>query len=144
MAWRALRRVGPVLAPRCPRFSPPPSPLRVPAARRLATSSLVLSGEWRPGGGGGRKAQFCREPSLPLCQGSRRGGLRRPPGSVRKARPARWPACRRGGWRGRRVPQLSPPPPGGAGCGAGPGRVVAGRWRRGGRGGERGKAWQDG
>ncbi|KAM6381123.1 glycine cleavage system H protein, mitochondrial [Pluvialis apricaria] len=42
MAWRALRRVGPVLAPRCPRFSPP-SPLRVPAARRLATSSLVLS-----------------------------------------------------------------------------------------------------
>ncbi|XP_074014180.1 glycine cleavage system H protein, mitochondrial [Numenius arquata] len=42
MAWRALRRVGPVLAPRCPRLSPPP-PLRVPAARRLATSSLVLS-----------------------------------------------------------------------------------------------------
>ncbi|KAM6057676.1 glycine cleavage system H protein, mitochondrial [Chlamydotis macqueenii] len=42
MAWRALRRVGPVLAPRCPRFSPPLSP-RVPAARGLATSSLVLS-----------------------------------------------------------------------------------------------------
>ncbi|XP_050760274.1 glycine cleavage system H protein, mitochondrial [Gymnogyps californianus] len=41
MAWRALRRVGPVLAPRCPRLSAPP--LRVPAARRLATSSLVLS-----------------------------------------------------------------------------------------------------
>ncbi|KAM6354434.1 glycine cleavage system H protein, mitochondrial isoform 2-T2 [Alca torda] len=41
MAWRALRRVGPVLAPRCPRLSPPS--LRVPAARRLATSSLVLS-----------------------------------------------------------------------------------------------------
>ncbi|KAM6250507.1 glycine cleavage system H protein, mitochondrial [Spheniscus humboldti] len=41
MAWRALRRVGPVLAPRCPRLSPPP--LRLPAARRLATSSLVLS-----------------------------------------------------------------------------------------------------
>ncbi|XP_068267508.1 glycine cleavage system H protein, mitochondrial [Nyctibius grandis] len=39
MAWRALRRVGPVLAPRCPRLPP----LRVPAARRLATSSLVLS-----------------------------------------------------------------------------------------------------
>ncbi|XP_029881935.1 glycine cleavage system H protein, mitochondrial [Aquila chrysaetos chrysaetos] len=47
MAWRALRRVGPVLVPRCPRFSPPllllPLPPRVPAARRLATSSLVLS-----------------------------------------------------------------------------------------------------
>ncbi|XP_049662617.1 glycine cleavage system H protein, mitochondrial [Accipiter gentilis] len=46
MAWRALRRVGPVLAPRCPRFSllpPPPISPRVPAARRLATSSLVLS-----------------------------------------------------------------------------------------------------
>ncbi|XP_074896054.1 glycine cleavage system H protein, mitochondrial [Buteo buteo] len=44
MAWRALRRVGPVLAPRCPRFSlPPPLPPRVSAARRLATSSLVLS-----------------------------------------------------------------------------------------------------
>ncbi|KAM9625049.1 glycine cleavage system H protein, mitochondrial [Morphnus guianensis] len=48
MAWRALRRVGPVLALRCPRFSlllppPPPLPPRVPAARRLATSSLVLS-----------------------------------------------------------------------------------------------------
>ncbi|XP_061863716.1 glycine cleavage system H protein, mitochondrial [Colius striatus] len=46
MAWRALRRVGPVLAPRCPRLSllpPPPLPLRVPAARPLATSSLVLS-----------------------------------------------------------------------------------------------------
>ncbi|XP_065497136.1 glycine cleavage system H protein, mitochondrial [Caloenas nicobarica] len=40
MAWRALRRVGPALAPRCPRLSPP---LRVPAARRLVTSSLVLS-----------------------------------------------------------------------------------------------------
>ncbi|XP_075621579.1 glycine cleavage system H protein, mitochondrial [Balearica regulorum gibbericeps] len=40
MAWRALRRVGPVLVPRCPRLSPQP---RVPAARRLATSSLVLS-----------------------------------------------------------------------------------------------------
>ncbi|KAM6064759.1 glycine cleavage system H protein, mitochondrial [Theristicus caerulescens] len=43
MAWRALRRVGPVLAPRCPLLSPPPPSLRVPAARRLATSSLVLS-----------------------------------------------------------------------------------------------------
>ncbi|XP_061228771.1 glycine cleavage system H protein, mitochondrial isoform X1 [Neopsephotus bourkii] len=40
MALRALRRVGPGLAPRCPRLSPPP---RVLAARRLATSSLVLS-----------------------------------------------------------------------------------------------------
>ncbi|KAM9509374.1 glycine cleavage system H protein, mitochondrial [Guaruba guarouba] len=40
MALRALRRVGPGLAPRCPRLSPPP---RVAAARRLATSSLVLS-----------------------------------------------------------------------------------------------------
>ncbi|GAB0195475.1 glycine cleavage system H protein, mitochondrial [Grus americana] len=40
MAWRALRWVGPVLVPRCPRLSPPP---RVPVARRLATSSLVLS-----------------------------------------------------------------------------------------------------
>ncbi|XP_037265021.1 glycine cleavage system H protein, mitochondrial [Falco biarmicus] len=39
MAWRALRRVGPCLAPR---LSPLP-PLRLPAARRLATSSLVLS-----------------------------------------------------------------------------------------------------
>ncbi|KAM9268739.1 glycine cleavage system H protein, mitochondrial [Cariama cristata] len=39
MAWRALRWVGPVLVPRCPRLSPP----RVPAVRRLATSSLVLS-----------------------------------------------------------------------------------------------------
>ncbi|XP_064016056.1 glycine cleavage system H protein, mitochondrial [Pogoniulus pusillus] len=44
MAWRSLRRVGPVLAPRCPRLSPQlPLPLRLPAARRLATSSLVLS-----------------------------------------------------------------------------------------------------
>ncbi|XP_052652295.1 glycine cleavage system H protein, mitochondrial [Harpia harpyja] len=44
MAWRALRRVGPVLALRCPRFAPPlPLSPRVPAARRLATSSLVLS-----------------------------------------------------------------------------------------------------
>lgn len=55
MAWRALRRVGPVLAPCCPRFSllPPPPPIspRVPAARRLATSSLVLSGEWSAAGG---------------------------------------------------------------------------------------------
>ncbi|KAM6117862.1 glycine cleavage system H protein, mitochondrial [Pterocles gutturalis] len=42
MAWRALRRVGPVLAPRCP-LLPPLLPLRVAAARRLATSSLVLS-----------------------------------------------------------------------------------------------------
>ncbi|XP_071612746.1 glycine cleavage system H protein, mitochondrial [Heliangelus exortis] len=41
MAWRALRRFGPVLGPRCPRFSPPP--LRVAAARRFGTSSLVLS-----------------------------------------------------------------------------------------------------
>ncbi|XP_061331031.1 glycine cleavage system H protein, mitochondrial [Pezoporus flaviventris] len=43
MALRALRRVGPGLAPRCPRLSPPPPPPRVLAARRLATSSLVLS-----------------------------------------------------------------------------------------------------
>ncbi|XP_065518693.1 glycine cleavage system H protein, mitochondrial [Lathamus discolor] len=40
MALRALRRVGPRLAPRCPRLSPPP---RVPAPRRLATSALLLS-----------------------------------------------------------------------------------------------------
>ncbi|RMC09250.1 hypothetical protein DUI87_14258 [Hirundo rustica rustica] len=40
MAWRALRRVGPVLAPRCPRLPLPP---RGPAARRLGTSSLLLS-----------------------------------------------------------------------------------------------------
>ncbi|KAM4640285.1 glycine cleavage system H protein, mitochondrial [Amazona ochrocephala] len=40
MALRVLRRVGLSLAPRCPRLSPPP---RVAAARRLATSSLVLS-----------------------------------------------------------------------------------------------------
>ncbi|XP_053808377.1 glycine cleavage system H protein, mitochondrial [Vidua chalybeata] len=40
MAWRALRRVGPVLAPRCPRLSLPP---REPAARRLGTSSLLLA-----------------------------------------------------------------------------------------------------
>ncbi|XP_053935114.1 glycine cleavage system H protein, mitochondrial [Cuculus canorus] len=44
MAWRALRRVGPVLAPRCPRLSPPPLLLlRVPAARRLSTSAPVLT-----------------------------------------------------------------------------------------------------
>ncbi|KQK77564.1 glycine cleavage system H protein [Amazona aestiva] len=41
MALRVLRRVGLSLAPRCPRLLPPPP--RVAAARRLATSSLVLS-----------------------------------------------------------------------------------------------------
>lgn len=75
MAWRALQRVGPVLVPRCPRLSPPP--LRVPAARRLATSSLVLSGEWRRGGrravAGGRAARFCQESPLPRRRGCRRG-----------------------------------------------------------------------
>ncbi|XP_051657777.1 glycine cleavage system H protein, mitochondrial [Pseudopipra pipra] len=42
MAWRALWRVGPVLAlaPRCPRLPPPP---RVPAARGLRTGALLLS-----------------------------------------------------------------------------------------------------
>ncbi|XP_064375815.1 glycine cleavage system H protein, mitochondrial [Dromaius novaehollandiae] len=40
MAWRVLRRVGPALAPR---LWPPAPRLQVPAARRLATSSLVLS-----------------------------------------------------------------------------------------------------
>ncbi|KAI1235564.1 hypothetical protein IHE44_0002443 [Lamprotornis superbus] len=40
MAWRALRRVGPVLAPRCPLL---PLPARGPVARRLGTSSLLQS-----------------------------------------------------------------------------------------------------
>ncbi|XP_032051601.1 glycine cleavage system H protein, mitochondrial [Aythya fuligula] len=38
MAWLAVRRLGPALAPRCPRLT-----LRPPAARSLATSSLALS-----------------------------------------------------------------------------------------------------
>ncbi|XP_031470844.1 glycine cleavage system H protein, mitochondrial [Phasianus colchicus] len=40
MAWLALRRLGPALAPRCSRLSLRP---QVPAARRLGTGSLLLS-----------------------------------------------------------------------------------------------------
>ncbi|OXB80027.1 UNVERIFIED_CONTAM: hypothetical protein H355_014071 [Colinus virginianus] len=63
MAWLALRRLGPALAPRCPRLSP-----QVPALRRLGTGSLLLSGVTGRNNVNrafvlGREEKFC----MPVC-----------------------------------------------------------------------------
>lgn len=71
MAWLALRRLGPVLAPRCPRLSLRP---QVPAVRRLGTGSLLLSGECGSAGGGPAAVGRCRLSSRSAPRGSVRSG----------------------------------------------------------------------